>query len=409
MKKGVSLAWLIVLTASCALPALAAERPPPPDDPYALIAARLDLMEQVAAFKWLHKQPIEAPGQETQVLAQAARDALQAGIRPASGTAFFRAQIEAAKAVQHYWFARWRANEVAVPAAAPDLDRELRPELARLGSAIVRALAASPRPDRAAFDRTMTTEGLDDLHRDALYDAFANLVVYADRLEQILDSGVLRIGTTFDYPPFTFLAGDNPAGIDVELGRDLAASLGVQARFVSTSWPDLMADLRSGAFDVAMSGVSRDLMRQREGYFSAPYHAGGKTPIVRCAEVDRFDSLEAIDQPGVRVIVNPGGTNERFARERLKAATVIVHPDNRRVFAELVAGRADVMITDRIEVSLQSARNPELCSSMTRNLTTQDKGFLMPKDAALKAYVDLWLEQRLADGTVERLFAAGLR
>jgi hypothetical protein len=33
----------------------------------------------------------------------------------------------------------------------------------------------------------------------------------------------------------------------------------------------------------------------------------------------------------------------------------------------------------------------------------------MPKDAALKAYVDLWLEQRLADGTVERLFAAGLR
>jgi hypothetical protein len=31
----------------------------------------------------------------------------------------------------------------------------------------------------------------------------------------------------------------------------------------------------------------------------------GKTPLVRCADVSRFQSVAAIDQPGVKVVANP--------------------------------------------------------------------------------------------------------
>jgi cyclohexadienyl dehydratase len=180
---------------------------------------------------------------------------------------------------------------------------------------------------------------------------------------------------------------------------------------VPTSWPTLLDDLLAGRFDLALSGVSRTLARARVADFSEPYHVGGKTPIVRCTDRARFTSLEAIDRPGVRAIVNPGGTNEAFARERLAQAELRVFPDNRRVFTEIAEGRADVMFTDAIEVRLQSALDPRLCPALPgRTLTYAEKGVLLRRDAdgALLRFVNLWLAQRRGDGTLERVFAKHL-
>ena len=102
------------------------------------------------------------------------------------------------------------------------------------------------------------------------------------------------------------------AGIDIDLARDLAAPR-CRWNFSSSgpAGPRLSEDLLAGEYDVAMSGVSRTLDRARIGHLSLPYYIGGKMPIARCEDQSRFGSLADIDQPGVRVIVNPGGTNER--------------------------------------------------------------------------------------------------
>src|SRR5690606_29352588 len=141
------------------------------------------------------------------------------------------------------------------------------------------------------------------------------------------------------------------------------------------------------------------LDRQRVGYLSAPYYVGGKTAIARCREAAGYSSLEAIDRPGVRVIVNPGGTNEAFVDAHLHRVRKVLHQDNRTIFDALAAGAADVMITDRVEVELQAARNPELCAAAPENFTYQEKGYLMPQDTPLKEFVNTWLELAIADGT----------
>ena len=66
------------------------------------------------------------------------------------------------------------------------------------------------------------------------------------------------------------------------------------------------------------------------------------------------------------------------------------------------------MITDSIEVALQARRNPGLCGTMGQTLTYQEKAYLMPVDAPLKAFVDTWLSLRLGDGTVSRLLETQL-
>ena len=64
------------------------------------------------------------------------------------------------------------------------------------------------------------------------------------------------------------------------------------------------------------------------------------------------------------------------------------------------------MITDRVEVQLQSARHPELCGTMIGNLNRQQKAYLLPQDAVWKEYVDTWLKQRLDDGIIAAAFSA---
>jgi len=386
-----------------------------------LMQRRLELMPQVAAYKWHRDQPVQDPEREALVIAEARREALRYGLVPDSIERLFQAQMESARTVQAWWLDEWRAGR-SEPPPAPDLAGSIRPELLRLGSEIVAAAARAlehhgsvavpvlaEAPGQAtAVGRAFDLPGLDATQRQNLLAAAAAVQAFPDRLTQILSTGRLRIGTTGDYAPFSHRADGvaDFAGIDIDLGRDLAAALGVEAEFVLTSWPGLTADLAAGRYDIAMSGVSRTLARQRVGLLSVPYYADGKTPIARCAERARFDTLEEIDSPGVRVVVNPGGTNERFVDEHIRQAEKLLHPDNRTIFAELLAGRADLMFTDRIEVELQTRQHPELCSPMTQNLSYQEKAYLLPRDPVWLAFVDTWLELRLAEGRVDEVFAA---
>jgi len=225
----------------------------------------------------------------------------------------------------------------------------------------------------------------------------------ADTLDAVAKAGVLKICTTGDYKPFTYL---NPAkgeyeGIDIDMARDLATALGVKAEFVKTSWKTLMADFTGGACDMAVGGISVSLPRQKQAFFSIPIDVDGKTPIARCEDVDKFQTVEQIDQPGVRVIEPPGGTNEAFVRERIKSAEVTIFPDNTKIFDEILAGRADVMITDASETRLQQKLRPGLCAvHPDQPFTFAEKAYLLPRgDVVFKAFVDQWLNLRLHDGS----------
>src|SRR5664279_4345243 len=142
----------------------------------------------------------------------------------------------------------------------------------------------------------------------------------ASRLDEIIKRGTLRVGMTGDYLPFTYFDKDTSKfrGFDVDMAEMLGKVLGVKVEYVRTAWPQLSRDFEADNFDIAMGGVSITLDRQKKGMFSTPIMREGKTPIARCADKGKFETLAEIDKPGTRVIVNPGGTNERFARANIK-------------------------------------------------------------------------------------------
>jgi cyclohexadienyl dehydratase len=223
-----------------------------------------------------------------------------------------------------------------------------------------------------------------------------------NRLDAILARQEIRIGTTGDYKPFTYLNPETKGfeGIDIDMAEAMGKALGVKVTFVRTSWPSLAKDFQADAFDIALGGVSINTDRAKLGFFSLAYNRDGKAAIARCTDKDKFTSLAAIDQPTTRVVVNPGGTNQRFAVANLKQAPITVYDDNVTIFDQIVQNKADVMITDGIETLLQQKLRPSLCAlNADKPFDFSEKGYWMPRDIVLKEWVDTWLHAALNNGT----------
>jgi cyclohexadienyl dehydratase len=228
----------------------------------------------------------------------------------------------------------------------------------------------------------------------------------ASALDTVQKAGVLRICTPGDYKPFSFQKPDASfEGIDVDLMASLSTSLGVKPQWVKTSWSNLMGDVTAGKCDLAVGGISVTTERQKRAFFSTAYMVNGKTPIARCADAAKFQTVADIDKPNVKVIFNPGGSNERFARASFKQAQMTLHPENLTIFDEILAGRADVFVTESAEAITQQRLKPGLCAiNPDKPLQYGEMAYLLPRDdVAFKAYVDQWLHLSKAGGDYQRV------
>ncbi len=178
-----------------------------------------------------------------------------------------------------------------------------------------------------------------------------------------------------------------------------------------TTWKTMLDDFKAGKFDVALGGITVNPARAEVGDFSLPNVSDGKRPIARCADKDKYATLEAIDQPSVRVIVNPGGTNDKFAHEHFSKAPIEEFADNKAIFDEIAADKADVMITDGIEVDIQSKLHPGvLCPVAVKEPFTHfDNAYLLRKDPALKAAVDAFMRKQLDSGDWKKKLDAAIQ
>ena len=172
----------------------------------------------------------------------------------------------------------------------------------------------------------------------------------AGKIEDVQARGILLVGSTGDYKPMSYLNKETGKyeGFDVEVAELLAQSLGVKVQYVPTTWKTLQADTMAGKFDIAMCGVTRTFAREQKMNMSHGYLTFGKTILCRKADAKKFTSEADLNKNSVRVMVNPGGTNEKFALSNLPNCTLLVHPQNAEIPALIAEGKADVIIANII-------------------------------------------------------------
>jgi cyclohexadienyl dehydratase len=180
-------------------------------------------------------------------------------------------------------------------------------------------------------------------------------------LDQIVATGTVRVCSAGDYRPFTYHDPQGWSGLDIEMAQDLA----------------------------------------KHARYSSPYLRDGKAAAVRCADRSKYQTLADIDRPGVRIVVNPGGTNAEYDAANIHQATVVKYPDNNTIFGQVSSNTADVMITDASEIRWQSMQNPQLCGvGLDHPFTFEQKAYLIPQsNTALQQWVNQWLNITQNDGT----------
>jgi len=240
-----------------------------------------------------------------------------------------------------------------------------------------------------------------------VYAASANIHAQTSLLDRILERGEVRIGTTGDYKPFTYLNPETGMyeGMDIDAAHLLGEALGVTVTFVSTTWSTLSDDTLNDRYDLAMGGITRTLERQMILGLTDPYVTIGKSPLIRKADRERFKGLTDIDQPGVKIGANYGGTNEAFVRANIRQATIVMFQDNLDVQPAVASGEVDVMFTDNVEAVIYARLNPVLYAlSPDQPLTREDIGYMTVRDdQPFMNWLNLWLYQMEQKGTLDAL------
>ena len=227
-------------------------------------------------------------------------------------------------------------------------------------------------------------------------------------IQRITERGKLLVGTTGDYRPLSYKENDGDYwGFGIEMARKIAERIGVDITFVQTSWPTLSADVlaEQQTFDLAIGGITITNARKETMLMSDGYLCNGKTILCRADEADRYQSLADINKPEVRVMVNPGGLNEKFANENLSHAQIIVFQKNEEIPSQVAEGHADVMITEITEAPWYVQNDPRLAAPLLNTPFTHGEiGVLMRKGQDdFLALVNAVIAQMKADGTLRNL------
>lgn len=162
----------------------------------------------------------------------------------------------------------------------------------------------------------------------------------SDLLAQILEEGVITIGTEGTYSPNSYHdESGNLVGFDVEVAEKIAEKLGVRVEFVESEWDSLFAGMDSGRIDIVVNEVEASEERREKYDFSEPYtYIQGALLVAE--DNDEIQSVE--DLEGKRAAQNLTSSWGQLA-ESYGAELIGVDSMNQSVEL-LLTGRADVTL-----------------------------------------------------------------
>ncbi|MEU4806570.1 transporter substrate-binding domain-containing protein [Actinosynnema sp. NPDC023587] len=236
--------------------------------------------------------------------------------------------------------------------------------------------------------------------------------------QRLKDAGVLKVGTTLPNLPYLLTDSNNniTGGITPEVGRAVAAKLGLRYEIENIAWEALLPGVTAGRFDMADDGLSDTAERQRVGLF-VDYMQSASVLVTAKSNEGKYKSLE--DACGKRVATIRGTTDVQHAEEVSQdcltkgkpAVEVTQYPTAQDADLALRSGQADfqVAVTEQAKYAIKEQNAP--IAIVSEDFAPTYVGMYLRKDdeqfadallAALKALK--------ADGSLDRIIGRyGLR
>ena len=166
-------------------------------------------------------------------------------------------------------------------------------------------------------------------------------------LAAVQKAGKLRVAVDTTYPPMEFEdAKGMITGLDIDLARELAKVLKVEAEFIVMPWDGILAGLQSNRYDIIMSSMNVTPERAAQVNF-VPYITMGQVFVVKksakpvATEKDLAGRIVA-----VQVDTTSFNAVEAIQKSGVKISGIKTFPGATETFSALKANQADVIVTD---------------------------------------------------------------
>ncbi|MFD1849903.1 amino acid ABC transporter substrate-binding protein [Oceanobacillus bengalensis] len=168
----------------------------------------------------------------------------------------------------------------------------------------------------------------------------------ANLYDQVMEEGVLTVGTEGTYAPFTFHNEEGElTGYDVEVIKEVAKRMGVEVDFQETQWDSMFAGLNSERFDLIANQVGINEDRLENYDFSIPYTYSSAVVVVP-TEINDITSFEDIE--GRQSAQSLTSNYTTIAEEN--GAEVVGVEGLAQAIELIKQGRAEVTVNDKLAV-----------------------------------------------------------
>lgn len=227
---------------------------------------------------------------------------------------------------------------------------------------------------------------------------------------RIQQAGTLTVGTSADYPPFSFYDGRfNLTGFDPELARAVGEKLGLEVRVIDIPFPGLYDALDVGQIDVAVSAISVTPERELRVDFSDVYYIAEDAFLTRAdsALLD-LTSIEEV-RSDTRVGVQEGSVYQAWAEDTLvdagllPAENLLLYSDVEQAVRDLQRSRVDMVIMDA-NPAQQFVTDADNLKIVAQGINVQRYAMAVVNGSnELRRNLNAALEELRMDGTIETL------
>ena len=183
----------------------------------------------------------------------------------------------------------------------------------------------------------------------------------ASTLDEIMKSGTLKVGTTGDFPGWSFMNPETSEyeGYDIDVAMKLAEDMGVEVEFVATDWKNLVSGVVANKYHMT-SSASITAKRAITAGYSNSYYGTGTVAMVLSKNKDKISSWDQINNSDYSVAVTLGTVFENEATKSFPDAKLIAVEAPAREYQEVLSGRADVSLTSKVDAMKLVQLYPEL-------------------------------------------------
>lgn len=173
-------------------------------------------------------------------------------------------------------------------------------------------------------------------------------------LAEVRASGTIKIATEGATPPFNYFEGDKLTGFDVDLGTAIAKELGLKVEWVTLAFDGLLVGLDHDRYDLVVAGHGITPERQKAVDFSTPYVCSGAAIVAK-----EGGAKTVADLAGKIVGVQVGTTYLTAVDKVPGVKEVKTFPKDTDAFQNLMAGRTDVWVSDKLTAITVAEKTPD--------------------------------------------------